>query len=124
MHFQLLLITQGDQIEGSALDEEFGDLDHSSGRGVDDEDAPGSGFGPDDEDEEDEDEDVGSGGCKIKSFDVVLFSLWFFKFSLFWLLSFSQVQNLPLAAFIFACVNHKQYFDVIIKGFVNNIISY
>lgn len=53
----------GDQIEGSALDEEFTDLDHSSGRGVDDEDAPGSGFGPDDEDEEDEeDEDAGSGG--------------------------------------------------------------
>ena len=55
-------------------------MDHSSGRGVDDEDAPGSGFGPDDEDEEDEDEDAGSGGCKIKYFDVVIFSLWFFKF--------------------------------------------
>ncbi|XP_054718359.1 LOW QUALITY PROTEIN: syndecan-like [Uloborus diversus] len=56
----------GDQIEGSALDEEFTDLDHSSGRGVDDEDAPGSGFGPDDDDDDDEedeeDEDAGSGG--------------------------------------------------------------
>lgn len=55
----------GDQIEGSALDEEFTDLDHSSGRGVDDEDAPGSGFGPydeEDEDEEEDHEDAGSGG--------------------------------------------------------------
>lgn len=53
----------GDQIEGSAHDEEFTDLDPSSGRGVDDEDAPGSGFGPyDEEDEEDEEDDQGSGG--------------------------------------------------------------
>lgn len=52
-------------------------MDHSSGRGVDDEDAPGSGFGPDDEDEEDEDEDAGSGGCKIIYLDVVFFSLLF-----------------------------------------------
>ncbi|XP_015928385.1 syndecan [Parasteatoda tepidariorum] len=54
-----------DHIEGSAVDEEFGDLDHSSGIGVDDEDAPGSGFGPDDDDDEEEDEeddDAGSGG--------------------------------------------------------------
>ncbi|KAG8192966.1 hypothetical protein JTE90_028088 [Oedothorax gibbosus] len=56
----------GDQIEGSALDEEFADLDHSSGRGVDDEDSEGSGFGPYDEEDEDEEEedhdDAGSGG--------------------------------------------------------------
>ncbi|XP_023223732.1 syndecan-like [Centruroides sculpturatus] len=46
---------QGDQIEGSAIDDEFADLDHSNGRGVDDEDTPGSGFGP-------EDSESGSGG--------------------------------------------------------------
>lgn len=45
---------QGDQIEGSAIDDEFADLDHSHGRGVDDEDTPGSGFGPE--------EESGSGG--------------------------------------------------------------
>lgn len=49
---------QADPREGSTPDDEFGDLDHSSGKGVDDEDAPGSGFGP----EEDTD-DVGSGGA-------------------------------------------------------------
>lgn len=52
--------TQGDSnIEGSAVDREFSDLDHSSGKGVDDEDSPGSGSGPS------EDDDSGSGGPEI-----------------------------------------------------------
>uniref|UniRef100_A0A1W7R9H6 Syndecan n=1 Tax=Hadrurus spadix TaxID=141984 RepID=A0A1W7R9H6_9SCOR len=49
---------QGDQIEGSAIDDEFADLDNSHGRGVDDEDSPGSGFGP-------EEDDSGSGAITL-----------------------------------------------------------
>lgn len=77
IYIQPILIIQGDHIEGSASNEEFADLDHSSGRGVDDEDS-GSGFGPDDDNEDEEDDDAGSGGCKLKYLDVVFFSFYNF----------------------------------------------
>ncbi|XP_022254194.1 syndecan-like isoform X2 [Limulus polyphemus] len=53
-------VTQGDLVDSSSFSE-FSDIDHSSGRGSDDEDTSGSGDGPEGEEKEE-----GSGGIIIE----------------------------------------------------------